>query len=81
MNETERIFFTLFAFGVGYAIAYSVKNVRRIYKSWGLFICYFVFPTVTVALLFAAAAIADNGDWIVSSAFGGGFLFKMLKRR
>ncbi|HAW51757.1 MAG TPA: hypothetical protein DCX54_05420 [Flavobacteriales bacterium] len=81
MNETEHVFFTIFAFAVGYAIAYSVKNVRRLYKEWGLFICFFVFPTIAITLLFAAAAIADEGDWLVSSAFGGGFLIKMLKPR
>nr|MDA3969737.1 hypothetical protein [Desulfobulbaceae bacterium] len=77
----EHVFFAIFAFSVGYAIAYSVKNVRRLYKEWGLFICYFVFPPIAITLLFAAAAIADEGDLIASFAFGGGFLIKMLKPR
>ena len=81
MNDTEQIFATIFAFGVGYAIAYSVKNVRRIYKNWGLLICYFVFPTVSITLLLAAAMIADKQDMVMSSAFGAGFIIRMLKSK
>jgi ABC-type spermidine/putrescine transport system permease subunit I len=81
MNDTEQIFATIFAFGVGYAIAYSVKNVRRIYKNWGLFICIFIFPTVSIILLMSAAMIADRQDIVMSSAFGAGFIIRMLKSR
>ena len=81
MNDTEQVFATIFAFGVGYAIAYSVKHVRRIYKDWGLFICLFVFPTVAIILLMVAAMIADMQDMIMSSAFGAGFIIRMLKSK
>ena len=81
MNNTEQIFATIFAFGVGYAIAYSVKHVRRIYKDWGLLICFFVFPTVAIILLMAAAMIADKRDMVMSTAFGAGFIIRMLKSK
>ncbi len=80
MNETEYIFTVIVAFLTGYGIAYSAKNVGRLYRKWGLLICYFVFPAVGVALIFLAAMIADMQDVLLSVAFGIGFIFRMFKR-
>ena len=81
MNETEQIFTHIFAFGLGYAIAFSVKNVGRIYKEWGLLISGLLFPSIAIGLIFAAAMIADKKSLILSSVFGAGFLIRMLKSR
>ncbi|HIJ25785.1 MAG: hypothetical protein HOA22_11050 [Gammaproteobacteria bacterium] len=81
MNESDFIFFSIFSFGVGHAIAYSVKNVSRLYKEWGLLVCYFVFPPIFVVLVYSAAMIADAKDPILSTAFAVGFIYRMWRKR
>ena len=79
MNETEYVFMAIIAFGVGYATAYFYKNIGRLWRSWGLFVCYFLFPPIVIGLLVSAAVVADTKDAVISSMFAGGFVIRMVK--
>lgn len=80
MNETEQIFTSFIAFGVGYAIAFFFKNMGRLWREWGAFIGIFTFPSIIIGLIMAAAMLADMRSAIISTIFAAGFIVRMGKR-
>ena len=80
MNETEKIFLAIMAFGIGYAIAYFFKNMGKIWKKYGALIGILLFPAIIISLVMAAAQIGDMRDVFVSTIFAAGFVVRMVKR-
>ena len=80
MNDTETIFLSLLCFGGGYAIAFSAKNVGRIYRQWGLLLSYLFFPAIFFMMLYLALAIENEGNPLYSTLIGLGFLIRMVKK-
>lgn len=80
MNETQQIFMSIFAFAVGYAIAFSAKNIGVYWERWGALVCIFVYPMVFVVLGLLAAMIADMNNNLLSIVFLAGFITRILMK-
>ncbi len=81
MNETEYILNGLFAFGVGWFIAYLVRNYNRLWTKWGIFIGFVILLTGIIYSLFLSTMIADRNDVILSSLLALGFVIRFFKHR
>ena len=80
MNQTEQLFGTILAFGVGWAIAYVFKNFTKIIERFGYLLCYVIGLPVIMVLLMAAAMISDYQNLLLSLVFLAGFVLGMVQR-
>jgi len=81
MNETKYILFGVFAFLLGWFIAYFVKNFGQIWARWGAIVGFIITCMVFVYTLIFTAMIADSGDVIISALLAVGFLVRFFKQR
>ena len=80
MNETEWIFTSIAAFGVGYGLAHFAKRLSDMVVRWGWLIAFCVVPMIAIILLFVAASITNLNSIAISLAMAMGFVIRILRR-
>lgn len=81
MNDTEYILFGVLAFGLGWLIAYLVKNLGRIWNRWGvIFGGLYILFAVFYSFLFLVM-ITEKKSILLSSLLAVGFLIRFFKNK
>ncbi len=81
MNETEMVFFNVFAFGVGWYSAYLVRNINAILSRWGALFGVFALCIAFYIVLLLGGIIAGKENVLISVLFGLGFFLRFFKQR
>ena len=81
MNETDYILNAVLAFGVGWFMAYLVRNYSQIWSRWGILIGFVILLTGVIYSLFFSAMIADQNDTVLSILLALGFVIRFFKQR
>lgn len=80
MSGTELIFVALFFIAIGYMAGWLTKDFRKIFKRFGGILFFFIVYMVVIMILLATDMLMRHENLVLSLAFAGGFVFRLLKR-
>lgn len=80
MNDTQFIFLGIIAFGLGWYLAYVVRNIRYLWTRWGWYIGLNILLISFIVGGVLAEQIALENNVILSGLFGLGFVIRFVKQ-
>lgn len=81
MNETEYILLGVTAFGLGWYIAYLVKNADRVWLRWGVIVGFLILYLSFFFTVFLSVIIVDLNNVAISALVGMGFLIRFFTQK